>query len=157
MGFDTYKCSAIEGREFFFYREGHAVASSDEGKIVRCAYSIIWREATSGDLYAADWDYWDRAKRWSISCRPYGSIRWEFIETLASGRTPYIAAMLHTAMLAHFGIDRYTDEFPIDAIALMSPAALAQKRRTKEDIHGLPRLSSISDTAGSHIPAEEYS
>ena len=62
----------------------------------------------------------------------------------------------YRALLRHFGLEDYAEEFPLEKVITMSPAVLAADRREKERLHGLERKEMISDTIGSHYPAEEY-
>ncbi|MDP3710168.1 MAG: hypothetical protein Q8R29_00380 [bacterium] len=112
------------------------------------AYSILFhRDSDPQTLYAVDWD-WGTHKKWSCSEKDEYGIRWD-----PTGTFDDIA---YGVLLKHFGLQDWSDEFPPARVVNMPPKELAAERRKKERESGLPRLKMVSDTIGSHVPAEEY-
>jgi len=62
------------------------------------------------------------------------------------------------ALLKHFGLEDWTDEFPPEKIKTMSPAELTAHRREKERLYGLKQKEMLNSTLGDgyNQPAEEY-
>lgn len=110
------------------------------------AYSFHYDfpENDDGTEYAVDWNYYF-AKKWNRSDREYGlGHQWYRHE---------LDERAYTALLEHFGLSAWPDEFPLDKIQSLSPRELATARRQKEQALGLPRIEINSDRAG---PAEEH-
>ncbi|MEM7819390.1 MAG: hypothetical protein QXD48_01010 [Candidatus Aenigmatarchaeota archaeon] len=97
--------------------------------------------------YAVDWNY-AVPGQWSRSQKDYLGTRWYIIEGL-----DYKA---YQALLKHFGLEDYADEFPVERIITMSLKRLVEERRKKEKLYGLNRKEVFSDTLGDHSPAENF-
>lgn len=111
-------------------------------------YSILY--SAEGDIFftehAIDW-CWLIPRRWTTSDKEVGS-GWYPKEGLDN--TAYLA------LLKHFGLEDYTDEFPLEKVISMSPAELAACRREKELILGLGFKEIFSHRMGDHRPAEVF-
>jgi len=62
----------------------------------------------------------------------------------------------YQALLGHFGLEQWKEEFPPEKIINISPAKLAAARREKERLCGLERRKMMSGTLGDYRPAEEF-
>ena len=96
---------------------------------------------------AVDWD-WRIKGKWARSDKDGpGGVRWYTTEELDD--------KAYQALLKHFWLEDYADEFPMEKIISMSPEELAEARREKEKLHELEPKKMVSDTIGSHRSAEE--
>ena len=113
-------------------------------------YSILYDGGEKGDSTfvqcAVDWD-WRIPDQWARSDKDGSGGAWYTTEGLDD--------KAHRALLKHFGLEDYTDEFPMEEVIFMSPTELAAARREKEKSYVLKRKIMISDTIGSHRSAEE--
>jgi hypothetical protein len=116
-------------------------------------YSICYDGWEEGDdsysAYAIDWNW-----------RVYGE--WARSDMGGPG-TPWLTTQglddkAYKALLEHFGLQDYSEEFPKEKIITMSPAKLAAARREKEKLHGLEKIKMANDTIGlgCGCPAEMY-
>jgi hypothetical protein len=111
-------------------------------------YSVRYRVSDECDVdNAIDWN-WHVKGEWSRSQRDGGSNPWLPEQGFD--------AEAYQALLEHFGLEQWTDEFPQERLLVTSPSELAQARRKKEDEHKLPRKTMMSDTAGYHAEAEDH-
>ena len=115
-------------------------------------YSILYDGGEEGNVQCAvDWDWKRTPKRtpakWARSDKDGSGGIWSSIEGLDD--------KAYRALLKHFWLEDYADEFPMEKVISMSPAKLAAARRKKEKLHGLERKTMESDTLGSHRSAEE--
>ncbi len=116
-------------------------------------YSIRYNDREKGDdayaQYAIDWS-WKFQERWARSSTDGLGTRWYPQEG--------IDEKAYRALLQHFGLEDWADEFPPEKIITMSPAKLAADRREKERLHGLKRQEMLNSTLGDgyNQPAEEY-
>jgi len=113
------------------------------------AYSVNYEEHANfhddSTCFSVDWNWKVRVK-WARSVKEGNS--WQVIIGLS--RKSY------EALLEHFGLEEYADEFPIEKIISISPARLVAARRAKEETHGFDKKTVVSDTLGDHRPAEEF-
>lgn len=65
---------------------------------------------------------------------------------------------IRRALLKHFWLENWEDEFSYERIVKMSPRELAKERRSREaeDPKHLLKVVMISDTLGYHIEAEDH-
>lgn len=105
-------------------------------------YSILYYE--EGVQCAVDWD-WRIKGKWARSDKD-GS-KWYTTKGLDD--------KAYRALLEHFGLENYADEFPMKKIISISETKLAAARREKEKLHRLKRKKMVSATIGSHRSAEE--
>lgn len=115
-------------------------------------YSIHY----DGDAYqcSVDWN-WKTLERtlektpdqWARSDQDGPGGAWQTIKGLDN--------KAYRALLEHFGLEDYADEFPMEKVIFMSPAELAAARREKEKLHELEPKKMVSDTLGDHRSAEE--
>jgi len=110
-------------------------------------YSIIYTFPQSATTEAADWS-WLWPEEWTHSTKEHCDVQW-FANRQFNDRD-------YQAVLQHFGLEKWPEEFPKEKVRKMSPAKLAAARRCKEKQLGLPKKEMISDTLGSHYRAEEY-
>ncbi len=111
------------------------------------AYSVNFSVKGDADLYAADWNWQDKS-RWACSVKEAGAQAWVKLDKLTE--TAY------QALLQHFGLEIWRRQFTLPKIIRMSPTELAEARRRKERLYGLRPQNMISQTMGSHRPAECY-
>jgi len=114
------------------------------------SYSVVYASDQLGhDAYAqfaVDWE-WGDADRWSRSEKEGSGTAWMCVSGLDEEA--------YRALLAHFGLTEWQNEFPMSRIITMSPAELAHERRKKEKVHCLQSKEIRSDTLGDHsAPAE---
>jgi hypothetical protein len=112
----------------------------------KLAYSILYRDPEQGDYTqcAIDWS-WHFKNQWARSEKNGPGSQWI--------PRPGLDEKAYQALLKHFGLENFANEFPIEKIIKMSPAKLAAARRKKEKQCGLQKKTIISDTIGHHIPA----
>lgn len=117
---------------------------------IKSGYGVHYHKKTASalfdsDTFSADWNCWT-AGQWAISSTENNRI-WYYESGLdKTGRN---------ALLEHFGLAQWADEFPLEKMISMSPAVLIAARREKETAHDLPRLKVVTDSFG-HLPPEEY-
>jgi len=111
-------------------------------------YSINFNVAGEPDLYAADWN-WLKHNRWAYSVRQAG---------LGNARVNQgnLNEAAYRALLQHFGLQAWRQEFTLLRVMGMSPAKLAEARRRKERLYGLKPLNMVSQTMGDRRPAELF-
>ena len=107
-------------------------------------YSILYDGEEEGVQCAVDWD-WRIKGKWARSDKD-GS-RWYTTEGLDD--------KAYQALLKHFGLEDYADEFSMKKIISMSDTKLTAARREKEKLHRLEPKTMESHTLGSHRSAEE--
>lgn len=98
---------------------------------------------------ALDWN-WREPDVWAASCLEYAASSWYLIKESPE--------KIRSALLAHFFLTDWEDEFPLERIVQMSPRQLAAERRKKEaaePTHLLP-VEMKSDTLGYHVNAEDH-
>jgi len=114
------------------------------------AYSVVYISHESGhDIYAqfaVDWS-WKVRDRWAPSVKEGLGDTWE---TCPAG----LDEEAYRALLEHFGLKDWSDEFPVERIVSINPRQLATERRKKESKYHLERKEMVSDTLGGHVPAE---
>jgi len=114
-------------------------------------YSVDYFPPEEDLLYlenAVDWDYHVRGQ-WSISGRDRSGCAWQCEKGLDTHA--------YKALLAHFGLEQWAEEFPPERIISMSPRELAEERRRKEETGALPKKEMASDTLGYNVRAEDHS
>lgn len=116
------------------------------------AYSVVYISNESGhDAYAqfaVDWS-WNVRDRWARSVKEGLGDAWETCPGL-----PGLDEEAYRALLEHFGLKDWSDEFPVERIISMNPRQLAAARRKKESKYHLERKEMVSDTLGAHVSAE---
>jgi len=112
-------------------------------------YSILYRDpANNGSiLCAVDWS-WQIPGKWTRSEKD--GVQW-WCKWRSAGQLNNRA---YRAILKHFGLKKFSAEFPMKKIIKMSPAKLAAARRRKERQLGLKERLMRSDTIGNHCSAE---
>lgn len=113
-------------------------------------YSILYSSGSIQNSYSAnaiDWSWkikgeWARSDKDGLGCRWYTT---EGLDTEA-----------YQALLKHFGLAQWAEEFPLERIKKMDSGELARERRKKEKEYKLPKIEMASDTIGSHDQAEDY-
>lgn len=104
--------------------------------------------------HSLDWS-WKINGEWTLSSKEYFGTRWDFDGRLFTGSPHEISACAHHALLAHFGLEKWTDQFPIEKICKMSPEELLTARREKEKQYNLERMEVYNNTIGySHCIVE---
>lgn len=96
---------------------------------------------------AVDWD-WIVKGEWARSEMGMPGTQWRTEKGFD--------AAAYKALLEHFGLEQWPDNFPPERIIFMSPGDLARARRNKEDEFQLPRKEMTSDTIGYHAKAEDH-
>ena len=118
-------------------------------KAYRAAYSILYSNEKSGyegwAEFAVDWD-WKEPNEWARSVKETPWSEWESYSGLDEEA--------YRALLSHFGLENWADEFPVEMVISMNPLQLAAVRRKKEYKHHLKRKEMVSDTLGCHVSAE---
>ena len=118
-------------------------------KAYRAAYSILYISQKSGHdawaEFAVDWD-WKVPNKWARSIKEGPCNGWETY--------PGLDEEAYRALLSHFGLEGWADEFPVEMVISMNPLQLAAVRRKKEYKYHLKRKEMISDTLGYHVSAE---
>ena len=108
-------------------------------------YSILYDGGEERVQCAVDWD-WRIKGKWARSDKDVSGA-WYTTEGLDD--------KAYQALLKHFGLEDYADEFPMEKVISMNPAELAAARRKKEESYALKQKIMVSDTIGSHRSAEE--
>ena len=114
-------------------------------------YSIVYYCEEGGNpnaQFAADWD-WNVKGEWARSEKDGPGTAWITYTGLDE--------KAYQAILRHFDLEKWAEEFPIDRLIFMSPKELAVARRKKESECGLERKEMRSDTLGYHTLAEMHS
>lgn len=130
---------------------GGSVSGEMKKKVPPTAFSVQYKDPRYQEIdFAADWDFWKYYKQWSRS--------WKWINR-ATLWTPQhgLDTRAYDAILTHFGLDEWKDEFPIWRVFRMSPAALLHARRDKEARLNLPRHEAKNCTlGGEEATPEDY-
>jgi len=114
-------------------------------------YSIVYYCEECSNPYAqfaADWD-WNVKGEWARSEKDGPGGKW----VTSTG----LDEKARQAILRHFGLEEWGEEFPIGDLIFRSPKELAATRRRKESECGLLKKEMRSDTLGYHVPAEMHS
>lgn len=93
--------------------------------------SLCIEYCDQGGRWALDWDF-EYKNQWGMSFLGFGATRWEFFKITKTG---------YSELLKHFGLLEWSEEFPLDGILTMSPAALTAERKTREKKYGFLRMS----------------
>jgi len=120
------------------YKETYSI--SYDGDAYQCAADWNWRRILGKTLEKTP-------DQWARSDKDGPGNRWYTTEGLDNNA--------YQALLKHFWLEDYADEFPIEKVIFMSPAELAAARRKKEELYMLERKVMVN-TIGEHRPAEEY-
>lgn len=81
--------------------------------------------------WALDWNFIYK-DQWSMSFLEFDATRWEFYRDIT--KTGY------SELLKHFGLLQWSEEFPLDGILTMSPAALTAECRSREKKYAILRM-----------------
>jgi len=112
-------------------------------------FSVNFFTENDDATYALDWS-WQITGEWTLSSKEYFGTRWNFDGRLFNGLQHAIAVYAHRALLAHFGLEKWSDQFPLEKISTMSPEELLTARREKEKLYALERMEVYNDTLGFH-------
>jgi len=118
-------------------------------------YSIRYERADTHDTCALDWD-WEKKGQWAASVQE--GVRWYLCHDDSDEEIRKKSdEEMRTALLKHFGLTEWADEFPFEEIKYKSPSQLAAARRQKEEKFNLKaRVEMESDTVGHHVKAEDH-
>jgi|SRR3989338_1516255 len=112
----------------------------------RGTYSFYYNRDEAG-VFALDWNWMNGKGQWAASMKETN--RWDSY--------PETEENMRQALLNHFGLSDWTEQFSWMRIKTMSPRDLAAHRRTEERLHGLQFLEIKSDTVGYKVPADTHS
>lgn|SRR3989338_3428332 len=108
-----------------------------------------------GYLYAIDWN-WNpdvshrvsqRFHQWSRSAS--NGVHWDY--------APGLDSYFHSKLLEGFGLEKWTEDYPMWRVFHKPPAWLAGERQKKEKEFNLPRMEVMNQNMGkTHIPAKSY-
>ena len=127
---------------------------NQEAAVLQDTYSVKYR-VKGYNLEAADWD-WEYKGRWAISESSSGGTRW-----WACGENSFLYhPYAHIAVLEHFGLLEFWNEYEADEVMLMSPRRLAEERRRHErenpKLAVKPREEMMTHNSPRKLYAEDY-
>lgn len=112
-------------------------------------YSILYEKSGQCGYvqFAIDWS-WNVKNQWARSEKNGIGTVWTTF--------PGLDEEAYQALLKHFGLEEWANEFSPDRILSMSPQKLTAARRKKEAEYGLEKKEIRSDTLGYHALAEAH-
>lgn len=124
-----------------------------EAAAFQATYSINYR-VRGYDSEAADWDYLENKGCWSVSetsgVRYYPHGKNSFLEDPSA----------YIAVLEHFGLLEFWNEYEIREVMFMSPRRLAYERRRHEEqnpnLRVKPKEEIVTHNAPHELYAEDY-